>query len=107
MCGGKDDGGERKGERGLDLDICPGSPELLVMPLARATTLSDAWDASPPTLGILRTKCIWFPLQLLQLAFLFSLSTVGSRPDRLAKFSGRRKEVQAKGMGDCETWLGQ
>ena len=37
----------------------------------RATTLWDPWDASPPTLEIVGTKCIFGPLQLLQPAVIF------------------------------------
>ena len=48
----------------------------LAWALIDATSLQDPWDASPPTLEIMRTKCICF--QLLQLAVIFSLAAAGS-----------------------------
>ena len=58
----------------------------------------DPWDASPSTLEIVATECIWYP-QLLQLAVTFSLGTVESLqcfPDLVANFNGRRKEEQRR-----------
>jgi len=47
-------------------------PRFLAHPVGiRATTLWDPWDASPPTLEIVGTKCIFGPLQLLQPAVIF------------------------------------
>ena len=45
------------------------------------------------------------PFNHLQLAFIFSMGNVGSRPDFLAKLYGEKERGVVKGIG--ETWVEQ
>jgi len=59
----------------------------------------------PPTLQIMRTKCIWHPLQLLQLAVVFPWAlreAYSASRDLLDKFKGRMKKEQGAMGGDRE-----
>jgi len=70
------------------------------------TALWDPWDASPSTLEITGTECIWSP-PTFATGCHFSLGTVGNlqfSPDLLPEFEGRKKETRiGKGMGETGT----
>jgi len=85
---------------------------MMMMMMIGATTRWNPRDASPPTLEIIGTKCIWSPSATFATGCHLPLGTLGNlqyiaSPDILAKYKGRSEKARRVEKGTGETWVEQ